>query len=82
LSSTTTTAKDNTNNDAGPPDLQNLPMTVRHGKFLLGGLQQVHEQLAKLNIPLHVIAANNNEVVAKSVCRLAFDKCNAIANCM
>lgn len=41
--------------DSLPPDLDHLPMTERHGKFLLGGLKCVHKELEELQVPLLVL---------------------------
>jgi deoxyribodipyrimidine photo-lyase len=60
---------DTTTADEGEiPDLLNLPMTERHGKFLLGGLECVQKELADLRIPLHVVLANSHERVGEEVC--------------
>ena len=37
------------------PNLANLPMTERHGKFLLGGLECVYNELKAWNVPLDVV---------------------------
>ena len=48
------------------PDLIHLPMTERHGKFLLGGLKCVHEELQKHDIPLHVVMTTNTTTNSSS----------------
>lgn len=61
------------NNDAGNPSarplpaLVDLPMTRRHADFLLGGLEHVHKELKKYNIPFHVVQATSHETVGASV---------------
>lgn len=52
-----------------PPDLVDLPMTVRHGMFLLGGLECVHAELLEWRIPLYVVMAASRHDVGKDVCR-------------
>ena len=41
-----------------------MRMTQRHGTFLLRGLQSVHAQLAKHQIPLHILQCASHPVVA------------------
>jgi deoxyribodipyrimidine photo-lyase len=50
-----------------PPTMMQMPMTARHGHFLLGGLQHVHHELQKENIPLHVVMAESHERVGDCV---------------
>lgn len=50
-----------------PPDLDHLPMTDRHGKFLLGGLECVHKELEKLEVPLHVLLPTSRHTVGDAV---------------
>ena len=45
-----------------PPLQTSQKMTLRHGDFLLGGLQCVHKELNSLNIPMHVLQPDNVEV--------------------
>jgi deoxyribodipyrimidine photo-lyase len=52
------------------PDLVNLPMTVRHGNFLLGGLECVHRELKEENIPLHVVQPDSQHLVGSAVAQL------------
>ena len=47
----------NTANDI-PPPLEELRTTERHGKFLLGGLECVHNELKSKNVPLDIIHYN------------------------
>lgn len=56
-------------NGTGIPSLVDLPMTERHGKFLLGGLEFVHAELKVYRIPLHVIMAASHERVGETVCQ-------------
>ena len=52
------------------PDLVHLPMTVRHGKFLLGGLECVYNELKEECIPLHVVLPESQERVGFAVAQL------------
>lgn len=45
-----------------PPLQTSQKMTLRHGDFLLGGLQCLNKELNDLNIPLHVLQPDNVEV--------------------
>ena len=50
------------------PDLANLPMTERHGKFLLGGLECVYNELKVWNVPLDVVLPDQGtELVGETV---------------
>lgn len=60
---------DDAEGNVAVPSLVDLPMTVRHGKFLLGGLECVHSELKELQIPLHVIMAPSHAVVGETVCQ-------------
>lgn len=54
----TTASKRNSADGDGlppPPPLRELRWTERHGRFLLGGLQCVHEELAAKKVPFHVL---------------------------
>lgn len=46
------------------PTLENMGTTERHGKFLLGGLQLVHQELAKTHVPLHLLRPQSHDKVA------------------
>jgi deoxyribodipyrimidine photo-lyase len=46
-----------------PPTLENMGMTERHGKFLLGGLQLVHEELSEKCVPFHVLRPLSHRLV-------------------
>ena len=50
-----------------PPTLAQLPMTARHGDFLLGGLQHVHTELQQLGIPFHVLLPSSYDTVGQTV---------------
>ena len=45
------------------PDLEHMGMTERHGKFLLGGLQLVHEELKEKSVPLHILRPLSHRLV-------------------
>lgn len=49
-----------------PPPLVDLPWTRRHADFSLGGLECVHQKLAKRNIPLHVVMAPSHASVGET----------------
>lgn len=49
------TSSTNSGSDAAPGPLIRLRMTERHGSFLLGGLQCVHDELAAKDVPLHIV---------------------------
>lgn len=48
-------ANTNTNTNDTPPPLERMRTTERHGKFLLGGLECVHDELKAKNVPLDII---------------------------
>jgi deoxyribodipyrimidine photo-lyase len=50
------------------PDLKHLGMTERHGKFLLGGLECVHQELKQHDIPLHIVKPKDYDHVGTDVC--------------
>lgn len=62
-----------TRDDELPPALIDMPMTKRHGSFLLGGLECVHQELSAKNIPLHVIQAGSHDTVGETVCQSMLD---------
>ncbi len=45
------------------PTLETMGMTERHGKFLLGGLQLVHEELKEKSVPLHILRPLSHRLV-------------------
>jgi deoxyribodipyrimidine photo-lyase len=59
-----------TSSDRPIPSLADLPMTERHGKFLIGGLKCVHEELKELGVPLHVVMPTAATHVGSAVCDL------------
>jgi deoxyribodipyrimidine photo-lyase len=60
-----------------PPDLVDLPMTRRHADFLLGGLAEVHQELAQQKIPLHMVLADSHDQVGEAVCATLTGTCGA-----
>jgi deoxyribodipyrimidine photo-lyase len=74
---TTTTTSKSASDDV--PDLQNLPMTVRHGTFLLDGLEHVHDGLRRIDVPLHVIMSTSNDQVGSTVYDVAIKQYHARA---
>ena len=50
-----------------PPALEDLPMTERHGRFLLGGLECVHNELAKVSVPLHILKSLSHRLVKSTI---------------
>eukprot|EP00980_Cylindrotheca_fusiformis_P009191 scaffold2003_cov139-Cylindrotheca_fusiformis.AAC.7 len=53
--------------DENPPDLQNLPLTERHGQFYLQGLELVHHELLEKKVPLHTIRPSSHQSVATTI---------------
>ena len=51
-----------------PPTLAEMPMTARHGDFLLGGLEQVHAELRIMGISFHVLLPPSHDFVGQTVC--------------
>ena len=49
------------------PDLMNLPMTERHGQFLLGGLDLVHKELKEHSVPMNVLKPLSHRLVASTI---------------
>lgn len=65
-------------NDDLAPVLTDMPMTQRHGSFLLGGLECVSKELQQKNIPLHVLQpAAGTATVGQVVCETALRKLGA-----
>jgi deoxyribodipyrimidine photo-lyase len=56
------------------PPLENLPMSERHGNFLLGGLELVHQELKDLDVPLHICTPSAHDKVAESLQTQVLDK--------
>jgi len=50
-----------------PKILLTAPMTERYGSFLLGGIEQVHQQLKSMDVPFHVIQPSSNDKVGSSL---------------
>lgn len=50
-----------------PPSLQDMPMTQRHGSFLLGGLEEVQKELKEVDVPLHVLMPESDDQVGAAV---------------
>jgi deoxyribodipyrimidine photo-lyase len=48
-------SNDEEDDDDEPPPLEQLRTTERHGRFLLGGLEFVHDELKEKNVPFHII---------------------------
>eukprot|EP00534_Pseudo-nitzschia_fraudulenta_P007712 CAMPEP_0201150512 /NCGR_PEP_ID=MMETSP0851-20130426/11645_1 /ASSEMBLY_ACC=CAM_ASM_000631 /TAXON_ID=183588 /ORGANISM="Pseudo-nitzschia fraudulenta, Strain WWA7" /LENGTH=658 /DNA_ID=CAMNT_0047427197 /DNA_START=470 /DNA_END=2446 /DNA_ORIENTATION=- len=46
---------DDKENGDKPPPLESMPTTERHGKFLLGGLRCVHDELREKHVPLDIV---------------------------
>jgi deoxyribodipyrimidine photo-lyase len=59
------------------PDLVNMRWTERHGQFLLGGLELVHQELSEKGIPLHVLTPSSHAVVGETVAQFAIGQCHA-----
>ena len=53
--------------DSLPPTLQEMPMTQRHGTFLVGGLEEVHKELQDLDVPLHILMPDSDDTVGEAV---------------
>jgi len=56
-----------------PPVLADMPMTERHGTFLIGGLECVHKELKKQNVPLHVLMPKSDDTVGETVDKWSTD---------
>ena len=50
-----------------PPGLADLPMTERHGKFLLGGLELVHAELEQREVSMHVLKPLSHRLVPNTI---------------
>ena len=64
-------------NSDTPPAMVDLPMTRRHADFLLGGLELVHEELEKDNIPFHMVLSPSHDKVGESVYNMLTKTCKA-----
>jgi deoxyribodipyrimidine photo-lyase len=53
--------------DEHPPDLENLPLTERHGSFYLRGLELVHQELVAKKVPLHILRPLSHRLVANTI---------------
>ena len=53
----------NDSDDSSIPTLETMGMTERHGKFRLGGLQLVHEELKEKSVPLHILRPLSHRLV-------------------
>lgn len=56
-----------------PPLLKDMPMTERHGHFLVGGLELVHAELQALHIPFHVLLPDSYDTVGQSFYQCAVE---------
>ena len=57
-----------------PPSMDEMRITERHGSFLLGGLEKVHEELATVDVPLSILMPSSHDAVGKAVCDF-LDQC-------
>ncbi|KAL7558926.1 hypothetical protein ACA910_015503 [Epithemia clementina (nom. ined.)] len=57
-----------------PPSLIEMPMTARHGHFLLGGLEHVHAELKELDIPFHVLLPPSHAQVGETFCQFVLEQ--------
>ncbi len=55
LSASDPHSSDDDNADDTPPPLERLRMTERHGQFLMGGLECVHDELKAKSVPFDII---------------------------
>jgi len=53
--------------NAIPPKVIDMNMTMRHGLFLIEGLQCVEQKLSENNIPLHILKPNSHMQVGQCV---------------
>ena len=53
--------------DALPPLVADMPMTERHGSFLLGGLRVVESELADKDVPFDVLHPSDRSTVGRCV---------------
>jgi len=64
----------------GIPTLDEMPMTARHGKFLLDGLESMHQELGKMNIPLQIVTPESYETVGCAVVEAMKDAAVVVAD--
>lgn len=57
-----------------PPTMDESRITERHGSFLLGGLEKVHEELGGVDVPLNIVTPPSHDSVGKTVCDF-LDQC-------
>jgi deoxyribodipyrimidine photo-lyase len=57
----------NSKDDEEIPELKNMRMTERHGRFYLGGLQLVHSELEKKQVAFHVVRPLSHRLVANTI---------------
>mmetsp|Transcript_14067 Transcript_14067/g.20788 ORF Transcript_14067/g.20788 Transcript_14067/m.20788 type:complete len:541 (-) Transcript_14067:3399-5021(-) len=55
------------NDRLAPKMLLEAPMTERYGTFLLGGVEQVHEQLKSADVPFHVVKPSSHDDVGETL---------------
>lgn len=60
-----------------PPALIDLPMSKRHGMFLIGGLEHVYRELKEQNVPMHVLMPTSNDDVGRVACQCFLEKLRA-----
>lgn len=60
-------ARTSPDEDNLPPTLAEMPMTERHGSFLIGGLECVYQELKQQNVPLQVLLPESDETVGTTV---------------
>ena len=61
------------NSDDLPPDLASMPLTERHGSFLLGGLELIQKELKEVNVPFHALMPSSHEKVGEAVDKFVSD---------
>jgi hypothetical protein len=54
--------------DGSPPAPAALPLTERHGTFLLDGLQIVAKELSSSHVPLDVLCPTSRDAVGQTIC--------------
>ncbi|CAB9513453.1 Deoxyribodipyrimidine photo-lyase [Seminavis robusta] len=56
-----------------PPKVDDLPHYERHGKFLIGGMEQVHKELEEEKVPLHIVVPESRDAVGPAIDKIAAD---------